>query len=298
MTTPVGFIGLGLLGQAMAMRLMDCGFELVVWNREPGRSVPLAKRGAVVAASPRDVAAQCDVVCLCVLDAAAVDAVVFGPQGVAAAPARRRVVLDFSTVDPAAARALAGRAAEHGLGWIDAPVSGGPPLALQGRLAVMAGGASADIEAVQALVQALAANFTHVGAVGTGQEMKLVNQALVGASFVMLAEVLALARARGLPPALVPACLRGGLADSTALQVVWPRMVEAAFDPPTGLAGQLLKDLMSVDRARAEIVDLPLPLLETSIARYRQFVQEFGESCETVSISRLYEPGSAALPSP
>lgn len=294
---PIGFIGLGLLGQAIALRLSHQGLRLVTWNREPERCEPLAALGATIAASPREVAERCDTICLCVLDAKAVRAVCFGDNGIAVASPRARAVVDFSTVEPEATLAIAAEAAARGVSWIDAPVSGGPPLALAGELTVMAGGDSADIEAARPLWTALAANFTHVGPLGSGQKMKIVNQALVGAGFVMLAEALALARAHGLAAELVPQCLRGGLADSAALQRVWPRMVEGAFEPPTGLAGQMLKDLRSVDSARAQ-VDLKLPLIETAVTQYALLVERFGERCETVAVSRLYPeaPPAAAEP--
>lgn len=286
--SPVGFIGLGLLGQPMALRLVQQGFPLVVWNREPERSAALAAAGATVAASPQDVARQCDVVCLCVIDGAAVRDVVFGPQGLVRAPAAPRTVVDFSTVDPGETRTIAARAAEGGLRWIDAPVSGGPAAALAGQLTLMCGGAREDLAPVEPVLAALASRRTHVGAVGSGQDMKVVNQALVGATAVMLAEVVTLARRLGLPVDLVPSCLEGGLADSAGLQRIWPRMAAEQYDPPTGRAAQLLKDLKNVDALRAA-VGVELPLLQAALAQYRAYVEErrAGEA-ETFSIPRLY----------
>ena len=287
----VGFIGLGLLGQAMALRLAAQGVALVVWNREPERCVPLAAAGAVLVDSPREVAERCGVICLCVLDAAAVDAVVFGAGGVAHAAPRDRTVVDFSTVDPDATRAIAARAAEARIEWVDAPVSGGPAAAADAALTVMVGGKPGVVSRVDALLRKVASRVTHVGEVGSGQAMKVVNQALVGASFVLLAEALALARGLGLPADRVPAALAGGFADSLALQRVWPRMVEEAFDPPTGRAAQMLKDLKNVDRAWRS-AGLVLPLLATATAQYAAHVAGGAGDDETVSISRLYARSS------
>lgn len=285
---PVGFVGLGLLGQAMALRLASRGVPLVVWNRETERSEALAAAGARVASSPREVAMACESVCLCVLDGEAVESVVFGSQGLASDPGRRtRTVIDFSTVPPDRTRAIAARASAAGMAWIDAPVSGGPSLALEGRLAVMVGGDPHAVGGAAGLLAVLAAQVETVGGVGAGQEMKQLNQALVGATFVLLAEALALARARGLPVDRVPACLAGGLADSAALQRVWPRMAGRDFDPPSGYAGQMLKDLEAVEAVCREL-DLALPLVEVAVKQYRGFVERFGKACETVSISRLY----------
>ena len=286
--SPIGFIGLGLLGQAMALRLLQQGFPLVVWNREPERCAPVAAAGAVVAVSPAEVAARSRTICLCVIDGDAVQEVIFGRDGLAQAPQVPRRLLDFSTVPPGQTRALALRARERGIRWIDAPVSGGPPAAATGSLTIMAGGAAEDIAAAEPVLAALASRCTHVGVVGSGQEMKVINQALVGGTVVLLAEVLTLARQLGLPLDQVPACLEGGLADSVGLQKVWPRMAAEEFEPPAGRAAQLLKDLRAVDAARAA-GGLELPLIQAAIGQYRAYVEERGAGdAETFSISRLY----------
>jgi 3-hydroxyisobutyrate dehydrogenase len=289
MTSPIGFIGLGLLGQAMALRLAREGFSLVVWNLETERSAALLEAGAVVAASPAEVAERCEVICLCVIDGAAVREVLFGPNGIVTGARASRTIVDFSTVTPAETRDIAKEAERHSLSWIDAPISGGPVAALTGELTVMAGGSPKDIEAVAPLFRATASRCTHVGGVGSGQEMKVINQALVGATFVMLAEVMALARRLGLPVDAVPACLEGGLADSVALQRVWPRMVSELFEPPTGRADQMLKDLKNVDALR-EASGLELPLVQSAISQYANYVEQHsGAHCETISITRLYQ---------
>lgn len=287
-TSPIGFIGLGLLGQAMALRLAQQGFPLVVWNRELERSAPLAAAGATVAVSPAEVAARCGTVCLCVLDGGAVQDVVFGPQGLAQSARAPRRIVDFSTVPPEQTRELARRAQAIGLRWIDAPVSGGPAAAADGGLTVMYGAAPEDAAAVEPLLQAVARRRTHLGAVGSGQDMKVVNQALVGGTAVLLAEALALARRMGLPVEKIPACLEGGLADSVGLQKLWPRMAAEAFDPPSGRAAQLLKDLRAVSAAR-EAAALQLPVLQAAIDQYRAYVEEHGAGeAETFSIARMY----------
>jgi 3-hydroxyisobutyrate dehydrogenase len=285
---PIGFVGLGLLGQAIALRLARQGFPLVVWNREPERSVALVEAGAVLAASPQDVARQCAVVCLCVIDGAAVRDVVFGPQGLVQAARVPRTVIDFSTVDPGETRAIAAQAAEAGLQWIDAPVSGGPTAAVSGQLTLMCGGDAQTLERVQPALAALASRRTHVGAVGSGQEMKVLNQALVGATTVMLAEVLTLARSLGVPLELVPSCLEGGMADSVGLQRIWPRMAAEQYQPPTGRASQLLKDLENVDTLRAGS-GLALPLVQAAVAQFRTYVNDQGAGdADSFSIPLLY----------
>lgn len=288
-TVAVGFVGLGLLGQAMALRLKSQGFDVVAWNRERERCAPLAAAGASIAGSPGEVAERCDVVCLCVLDAKAVRSVMFGTDGIATAAASGQTVLDFSTVDPAETRAIAAEALAAGIDWIDAPVSGGPVAAQAGTLTVMVGGGSDAVRGVERILDTVASKVTHVGPVGSGQSMKVVNQALVGATFVLLAEAMALARGLGLPVASVPSCLAGGMADSVALQQAWPRMAQEDFTPPTGRASQMLKDLECVDRLR-EVAGLGLPMLETATKQYRDYVAIGAGDEETVSIGRLYRP--------
>jgi 3-hydroxyisobutyrate dehydrogenase-like beta-hydroxyacid dehydrogenase len=284
---PVGFIGLGLLGQAMALRLSSQGVRLVVWNREPERLDALAAAGATVAASPRDVAQHCAVICTCVLDARAVTAVMFEAEGLVHAPHRDRVVIDFSTVDPDDTRAIAMRAGEARVDWIDAPVSGGPSAAADGTLTLMVGGKTAAVNRVRVLLDLLAKNVTHVGDTGAGQAMKVVNQAIVGGTFVMLAEALALVRSLGLPADLVPVCLRGGLADSVALQRIWTRMVTEDYLAPTGRAAQMLKDLKNVV-AIHRAAGLELPLIQAAAQQYTAYVDDGWGNEETVSIARLY----------
>lgn len=284
----IGFIGLGLLGLPMALRLASCGFHVVGWNREADRCDALVAAGGTRAGTPSVVAEQCEIICLCVLDQSAVDAVVFGPGGmVHAADTRPRVVLDFSTLAPGQARDIAQRARKFGIEWIDAPVSGGPAAAGAGDLTVMAGGSADTLERVQPILQAVASRSTHIGDTGSGQAMKAINQALVGGTFVLLAEALALTRRLGLDPHLVPASLAGGMADSQALQRAWPRMASEDFTPPTGRASQLLKDLLHVESMRAD-AQLTLPVIEAATTQYQRFVRSGHGDDETVSISRLY----------
>src|SRR5919202_4490328 len=122
--------------------------------------------------------------------------------------------------------------------WVDAPVSGGPQAAREGSLTVMAGGEAADVEAVRPLMQDLAANFTHMGPVGAGQTTKIVNQLIVGAGYVLMAEALSLAEAAGIDAASLPQCLAGGHADSSLLRRLYPQMEARAFEPPASYARQ------------------------------------------------------------
>ncbi|MCG5072074.1 NAD(P)-dependent oxidoreductase [Paraburkholderia tagetis] len=294
-SSTIGFIGLGLMGQSIALRLAASGYRLCVWNRESDRYGPLKTAGAVIADSPREVALACDVVCLCVLDAAAVEEVAFGEHGLLPETNRLRLIIDFSTVQPDDTRSFARRAARASCAWIDSPVSGGPDAAQRGELTLMLGGPQDAVRRAMPLLAHLGSRISHVGDTGKGQEMKVLNQALVGTTFVMLAEALALARRLGLPLEAVPRCLEGGFADSAGLQRVWPRMAAEGFDPPTGRAGQMLKDLKNVDAVRSS-TGVALPLLEAALEQYRRYVDSAGPEVETVSISRLYSAFPDAMP--
>lgn len=183
----LGYLGLGLMGTPMSRRLLDAGYQVSVWNRSEGKVAPLVEAGARRAATPRDVMANSDIAFMCVTDAAAVEEVIFGPEGLSAAPGAGKLVVDFSSIHPDAARDLATRLrATNGAGWIDAPVSGGTKGAEEGTLAIMAGGEAADIEPARPYVLAMARRFTHMGPTGAGQTTKLCNQVIVGARWPCL----------------------------------------------------------------------------------------------------------------
>jgi 3-hydroxyisobutyrate dehydrogenase len=288
----IGFIGIGIMGEALVRRLMECGRgPVTVWNLEPERLTTVVPHGAVAAASPAAVAAASDVVMACVLHTEAVRSVVFGPGGIAQAQGLSgRLLIDLSTADPEATRQMAARLqVETGMGWVDAPVSGGPQAARAGTLTVMAGGAEADIARALPLLRDLAANVTRMGPVGAGQTTKVINQAIVGTGFVLMAEALALAEAAGIDAAALPGCLAGGFADSELLRRVWPQMQQRRFDPPAGYARQLLKDMKAV-QAFAEGLGAELPVVAAAAARYAQFVAQGNEMADSAAILRLYRP--------
>jgi 3-hydroxyisobutyrate dehydrogenase len=284
----IGFIGLGLMGSAMAEVLLEDGRRLAVWNREPEALDAFAARGAAVAGNPAAVAAQADVVLLCVLDTDAVRDVTLGPGGVAEAGRPGALLVDHSTTMPKPTEAMARELeARCGMRWVDAPVSGGPGFARERRLTVMAGGAEADIDFLGPLLAAYAGKVTRVGEVGAGQAAKVINQAISGVSYVLMAEVLRLAEESGVDPARIPECLAGGHADSTMLRFAYPKMLERAFEPPASLASQMLKDLKNV-RSEAERLGLDLPLVRAATERFAAYADEGGGRSETASIYNLY----------
>jgi 3-hydroxyisobutyrate dehydrogenase len=287
----LGFIGIGIMGEAMTLRLIDKGWRATVWNLTPDRYARVAPAGADIADSPAAVAAASDVVLMCVLDAAALENCCFGAagNGLATAAGEGKIVIDLSTINPEATRDVAARLRQRNrMRWIDAPVSGGPGAARAGTMTVMAGGDAGDIAAVAGIMADMAGHFTHVGPLGTGQTAKILNQAIVGTGYVLMAEALALAEAAGLDAAKLPDCLAGGFADSALLRKIYPQMCARAFEPPTAYARQLLKDLKNV-KSFAQAQGCDLPLLETAVAQYDAYVGAGNEMTDSASVSLLYE---------
>lgn len=290
----LGFIGLGLMGGAMAERLLARGRGLTVWNLEPERVVPLVAAGAVAASSPAEVAAASDIVLVCVLDTAAVDSVVFGANGVARGARKGAILVDHSTAMPQATAEMARRLGETaGMAWVDAPVSGGPGFAREGRLTIMAGGPEEAFEAVRPVIAEYAANITLMGPAGAGQTAKLINQGLCGVGYVLMAEMLRLAELSGIDAARIPACLKGGHGDSTLLQFAYAKMAARDFDPPASLAKNMLKDLHNVT-AEAGRLGLRLPLVHAAEERFERFAADGGGGRETSAVYALYNPGATA----
>ena len=286
----LGFIGIGIMGEAMTRRLLDREWQVTAWNLERERLDLVTPHGAVAAASPADVINASEIVLMCVLDGEAVRNCVFGPAGLATSrEARGKLVIDLSTIDPDATRDMAARAfANAGLDWIDCPVSGGPAAAREGALTIMAGGEAAAFERGGRVLAELGTNVTRMGPVGAGQTAKIVNQAIVGVGYVLMTEAAVLAEAAGIDAARLPECLAGGFADSALLRKLYPRIQQRDFEPPQAYARQLLKDMKAVaEFARAVGCDLPLVLQARD--RFAQYVDSGHALSDPASLVRLYE---------
>jgi 3-hydroxyisobutyrate dehydrogenase len=286
-TERLGYLGLGLMGFPMTRRLLNAGYEVAVWNRSAGKAAALVEAGAQPAASPREMATTATIVFMCVTDAAAVEKVVFGPDGLAASPGDGKLVVDFSSIHPDKARAIAARLkAANGMGWVDAPVSGGTKGAEEGTLAVMAGGDAADIERVRPYVLAMARRLTHMGPTGAGQTTKLCNQVIVGCAMAVLAEATRLATNAGIDAGRLPEALAGGFADSIPLQLFVPRMVRGIHSPPLGHIATMLKDLdTAADVARNTSSPVPMATLAGQLFRLAKAAR--GAHADALEIYKL-----------
>ena len=255
----IGFIGIGLMGLPMCQRLLAAGHPLLVWNRSPQKCAPLLAQGARLAATPAELAREADIIMTCVADTAAVEDVFHRADGIAAGLAPGKVVVDFSSIAPAATRALAAAARARGTQWVDAPVSGGVVGAEAGTLVVMAGGDATTVAALQPVLAALAQRVTHMGDSGAGQVTKVCNQLIVAANAVLIAEAVALAEKAGVEAGRLAPALAGGFADSRPFQLLVPRMSARAFEPVQWRVRTLLKDLDMAGTLAAE-AGSPVPL--------------------------------------
>ncbi len=283
----LGYLGLGLMGLPMTLRLVAAGYPVTVWNRSREKILPALEAGAAEADSPRAVAEASEVVFACLSDAPAVEAVVFGGHGVSAADGAGKVFVDHSSIRPEAAREMAARLeAEHGMAWIDAPVSGGVAGAEAGTLAIMAGGEAQDFERVRAIVAHTAQRFTLMGPVGAGQITKLVNQVIAGCAMVVHAEAVRLATNAGIDAAKLPECLKGGFADSLPFQIFVPRMLEGAAQP-LGHVTTLLKDVETALELGRESA-APMPMTAAAVQIYRLMVAQGHAQSEPSVLYALY----------
>jgi 3-hydroxyisobutyrate dehydrogenase len=285
----LGFIGIGLLGQPMSLRLLDAGFPLTVYDINPDRLGPVVAGGAQAVQTPAEVAARSDIILLCLISSAAVEDVVSGDNGIISAAEPGKIVIDFTTCDALLTRRLAARLkTEAGMAWIDAPVSGGPPAAAEGRLTIMAGGDPDDIARAGPVFGALAGRFTRMGAVGSGQVTKMINQVLVLNNYCVLAEALRLAENSGIDAAKIPDALAGGHADSAMLKHFFPKMIAREFEPPAGFARQVLKDLdMVYDLAKT--TQTPTPMSDQARMLYRLLNARGYSELDAISVLKLYD---------
>jgi 3-hydroxyisobutyrate dehydrogenase len=258
MTKTLGFVGIGLMGKPLTLRLLAAGYQVNVWNRSADKLVAVSQAGAVVCDTVGELVTQSDVIILCLADTAVVESVV--KQQILPNGSAGKLVIDLSSIDPEVTRQLAAELQNQcGMAWVDAPVSGGTAGAEQGSLAIMAGGAEADITVAREVLKPLYSRLTHMGAVGSGQTTKICNQMIVSCNVLVIAEMMALAKAAGVDTVKIPEALAGGFADSKPLQIVGPEMANQCFEPVKWRVKTLLKDLnMAAELARKQGSAVPI----------------------------------------
>ncbi len=254
----LGFIGIGIMGRPITLRLLDAGCRVKVWNRSPDKLAPVAGAGARICASPGQLVDDSDVVLLCLSDTEAVEALV--GNDIVAHGGPDKLLIDLSSIHPEATRRLATELESRcGMGWVDAPVSGGVSGAEQGSLAIMAGGKAEHIAIARQVLAPLYKQLTHMGEVGSGQMTKICNQMIVSCNVLVIAEMMALAKQAGVAAEKIPEALAGGFADSRPLQIVAPEMAAECFEPVKWRVKTLLKDLhMAIDVASRQGKAIPM----------------------------------------
>jgi 3-hydroxyisobutyrate dehydrogenase len=246
----LGFIGIGLMGKPLVFRLLGAGNTVYVWNRSPEKLHTVTQAGAIACSTVAELVKAVDVIILCLADTEVVEAVV--NNGIVNNGSPEKLLIDLSSIHPETTKQLAGLLQKQcGMGWVDAPVSGGVAGAEQGNLAIMAGGNEADIAVAREVLVPLYRQLTHMGEVGSGQITKICNQMIVSCNVMVIAEMMALAKQAGVDAAKIPQALTGGFADSKPLQIIGTEMALEQFEPVKWRVKTLLKDLnMAVDIAK------------------------------------------------
>jgi 2-hydroxy-3-oxopropionate reductase len=227
----VGFVGLGIMGAAMAGNLLEAGHELVVHNRTRTKAEQLAQHGARVADSPREVAETSDVLITMLPGPPEVEEVIAGEGGLLEGAGEGSLIVDMSTSSPALARELANAARERGVGMLDGPVSGGDVGARDRTLSIMVGGEEDDFDRARPLFEVMGETVVHVGGIGAGQVVKACNQVVVALVIEAVAEALVLGSKAGVAPDRVVEVLTGGLASNKVLEVKGEKFLSHDFTP-------------------------------------------------------------------
>ena len=266
-STPIAFLGMGLMGTRMATRLCKAGYKVAVWNRSPEACVAIIKQGAN--ALELEQIGNYPVILMCLADDAAVQKVFERIQ-----PFLRvdQTVVDFSSLSVSATHQLALTAKQQNVTWIDSPVSGGTMGAEQGSLVIFAGGDAETIQRLEPIYQVLSQRITRMGESGTEQATKICNQLIVAANSTLIAEAVALANLAGVDTTLLAPALAGGFADSKPFQILAPRMASHTFEPVQWKVQTLSKDLNNA-LTLAEAFDLKIPVAQKALSQLQAHQQ-------------------------
>ena len=289
----IGFIGLGIMGKPMAKNLLKAGHDLVVHDILAAPVAELVKAGAKAGLSPKDVAVKSDMVITMLPNSPEVKEVVLGKDGVIEGSRPGTMVVDMSSIAPLAAKEVAAALAEKGVEMLDAPVSGGEPKAIDGTLAIMAGGKAEIFEKVKPVLLKMGTSAVLCGEIGSGNVTKLANQIIVALNIAAMSEALVLAAKAGVDPGRVFAAIRGGLAGSTVLEAKAPMVCKGNYKP--GFRMELhIKDLQNaLDTAHA--IGVPVPLTGTVMEIMQALRVEGKEKNDHCGVIQFYEKLSGQL---
>lgn len=283
----IGFIGLGIMGKPMARNLIKAGYSLIVYNRSTPSIELIAQAGAVAAKSIAEVAENADIIITMLPGSPEVREVVIGGEGIIQSARPGTLIIDMSSIAPQDSQEIARKLSSKGIRFIDAPVSGGEPKAIDGTLSIMCGGKEEDFEEAYPVFMAMGSSAVRIGDVGAGSTAKLANQIIVAVNIAAVSEAITLAVNAGIDPNLVFKAIKDGLAGSTVLNEKAPMIIDGSFKPGAKL-NLHYKDLNNVINA-AKNIGSPL-VLTTEVYKMMQSLRKDGEGESDHSvIAKYYE---------
>ncbi|HEY4714227.1 MAG TPA: NAD(P)-dependent oxidoreductase [Aquirhabdus sp.] len=280
----IAFLGMGLMGSRMSVRLLNAGFAVSVWNRTANAVEPLITKGATHLTSLENISSF-QIIALCLANDAAVQSIA---QTLLKNIQSHQIIIDFSSSSIELTQALAAQATAKGAYWIDAPVSGGVMGAEQGTLVIFAGGDAEMIQQLTPFFAPLSQRVTQMGNSGSGQATKICNQLIVAATSTLIAEAIALAEKSGVDTTLLAPALAGGFADSKPFQILAPRMATQNFDPVQWKVQTLEKDLTNAINL-ATTHGLTLPVANRALQQLNKHVKNGFAANDLSSIIKVIE---------
>ena len=283
----IGFIGLGIMGKPMAKNLLKAGYELNICDINKDAVADVAAAGGTAYNTPKETAAESDIILTMLPNSPHVKAVIEGKDGVLEGMKPGTIIVDMSSIDPNVSIELEKEVAKAGGEMLDAPVSGGEPKAVDATLSFMCGGKQEVFDRVKPILEKMGASIVLVGPIGSGNMTKLANQIIVAVNIAALSEALVLATKSGVNPENVYKAIRGGLAGSTVMDAKAPMMLDRNFEP--GFRIELhIKDLMNAHNA-SQAVGMELPMTDRVLEMMKKLQEEGLGKCDHAAVLRYYE---------
>ena len=283
----IGFIGLGIMGKPMAKNLLKAGYELNICDINKDAVADVAASGGTVYDTPKETAAESDIILTMLPNSPHVKAVIEGKDGILEGMKPGTIIVDMSSIDPNVSIELEKEVAKAGGEMLDAPVSGGEPKAVDATLSFMCGGKQEVFDRVRPILEKMGASIVLVGPIGSGNMTKLANQIIVAVNIAALSEALVLATKSGVNPENVYKAIRGGLAGSTVMDAKAPMMLDRNFDP--GFRIELhIKDLTNAQNA-SQAVGMELPMTDRVLEMMKKLQEEGLGKCDHAAVLRYYE---------
>ena len=285
---PIGFIGIGLMGNCLVRRLLEKKYTINIFDKNKNNMKDLiGKKNILLSESPAKLSEDCDIIFICVDKTENVKDIVYKQNGIIKNASKNTVIVDLSTTLADETINFSNKLnIERGSSWIDAPMSGGPDKALNGSLAIMIGGDKNIVSKVSPILKNISSNFTYFGPSGSGQIVKMINQILVLNNYAILAEALSFAEAWGIDAKKIPSALSEGHAGSNLLTHLFPRMINRDFNPK-GYTSQILKDLTMVSDLGNK-KNIPLPMSNLTKQLFTILSEKSNENLDGTSIIKLF----------